>query len=121
MAVETDGRLLAGRYRTVRRLGFGGMATVVLAKDERLDRAVAVKRMHADSTGESARRFEREAKVGASLNHPSIVAVYDTFVEDESVFIVMEYVDGATLADEVTTGPLEAQRAVAVVSDIAAA
>jgi len=89
------------------RLGAGGMASVVLCHDERLDRRVAVKRLHADSPGEIEQRFVREAKLGASLNHPNLVSVYDTAVEDEGVLIVMEYVQGESLAQALLRGPLE--------------
>ena len=89
--------LLAGRYRMIDRLGSGGMATVLLAEDERLGRQVAIKRLHAESPEDTARRFKREAKLGASLNHPNIVGVYDIVTDDEGVLIVMEYVEGETL------------------------
>jgi serine/threonine-protein kinase len=105
------GDTLLGRYRVLRRLGAGGMATVFLAEDERLRRQVAVKRLHADSAEAVARRFEREARVGASLNHPNIVAVYDTDTDAEGVVIVMEYVEGETLAAALRRGPLEPRRA----------
>jgi serine/threonine protein kinase len=105
--VSTQGSLLAGRYRVLSRLGAGGMASVLLCHDERLDRRVAVKRLHADSPGEIEQRFVREAKLGASLNHPNLVSVYDTAVEDEGVLIVMEYVQGESLAQALRRGPLE--------------
>jgi serine/threonine protein kinase len=105
--VSTQGSLLAGRYRVLSRLGAGGMASVLLCHDERLDRRVAVKRLHADSPGEIEQRFVREAKLGASLNHPNLVSVYDTAVEDEGVLIVMEYVQGESLAQALLRGPLE--------------
>ena len=70
------------------------MASVLLCEDERLGRQVAVKRLHADSPVDVAQRFEREAKLGASLNHPNLVSVFDTATDDEGVLIVMEYVDG---------------------------
>jgi eukaryotic-like serine/threonine-protein kinase len=108
--VSTQGSLLAGRYRVLRRLGAGGMASVWLCDDERLGRPVAVKRLHADSPGEMELRFAREAKLGASLNHPNLVAVYDTAVEDEGLLIVMEYVEGESLAQALLRGPLEPGR-----------
>jgi eukaryotic-like serine/threonine-protein kinase len=70
--------LLAGRYRLLNRLGAGGMAVVFLAEDTVLDRSVAVKRLHADASEDGVRRFHREAKLGASLNHPNLVMVLDT-------------------------------------------
>src|SRR2546421_8842670 len=94
VAAGTTGTVLADRYRVLKRLGSGGMASVFLAEDERLGRKVAVKRLHAESADDMARRFVREAKVGASLNHPNIVAVYDTLTDEDGVLLVMEYVEG---------------------------
>jgi eukaryotic-like serine/threonine-protein kinase len=119
--IHAHGSLLAGRYRIVEPLGSGGMATVFLCEDERLGRRVAVKRLHAHSPDEMARRFAREAKLGASLNHPNLVAVYDTVTDDEGVLIVMEHVHGDTLARLLRDGPLERGAALAVVRDVAAA
>jgi Protein kinase domain len=111
----------ADRYRVLRRLGAGGMATVYLAEDERLGRKVAVKRMHADSPEDVAKRFDREARLGASLNHPNLVAVFDTVTDDEGVLITMEYVDGPTLAQALKNGPLPVERALAILRGIASA
>ena len=121
MPVETGGSLLGGRYRVVRVLGSGGMATVFLCDDERLGRQVAVKRLHAHSPDETARRFVREAKLGASLNHPNLVSVYDTVTDDEGVLIVMELVEGETLADSIRRGPLATERALSMLRDVAGA
>jgi eukaryotic-like serine/threonine-protein kinase len=121
MATSAEPTLLAGRYRLVKRLGSGGMATVFLAEDERLGRRVAVKRLHADSPEDTARRFAREARIGASLNHPNLVTVFDTVSEDETVLIVMEYVEGESLGDALKRGPLDQGRAASVVRGVAAA
>src|SRR4051794_7223754 len=121
MPVGTTDDLVAGRYRMLRRLGAGGMAAVFLARDTRLERDVAIKRLHADSPEEVGRRFQREAKVGASLNHPSIVAVYDTVTDDEGVLIIMEYVAGDTLRDKIPRGPMEPGRALGILGAIASA
>jgi serine/threonine protein kinase len=121
MPVGMTGELIAGRYRMQKRLGAGGMATVFLARDERLEREVAIKRLHADSADDVARRFQREAKVGASLNHPNIVSVYDTVTDDEGVLIVMEYVPGHTLRDEIARGPIEPGRAIEILCAVASA
>jgi hypothetical protein len=102
-----QGSLLAGRYRVLDRLGSGGMAAVWLCQDERLGRRVAVKRLHANAAAELEDRFLREAKLGASLNHPNLVSVFDTEVDDEGVLIVMEYVEGESLARALRRGPLE--------------
>nr|MBA3422886.1 serine/threonine protein kinase [Thermoleophilaceae bacterium] len=111
----------ADRYRVLRRLGSGGMATVFQAEDERLGRQVAVKRLHAYSPEDMALRFDREARLGASLNHPNLVAVYDTLTDPEGVLIVMEYVDGPTLAQALGDGALEPERAAEVLGGAAAA
>ena len=116
-----SGNLLAGRYRVLERIGSGGMATVYLAEDERLARHVAVKRLHAGSPDETAKRFAREARIGASLNHENVVTVFDTVTEDESVVIVMEYVDGESLADALRRGRIEPGRAVEILRGVAAA
>ena len=117
-----DGPLLANRYRVIERLGVGGMAAVYLAHDERLDRRVAIKRLHAVERDEvDAQRFQREARLGASLSHPNLVSIFDTEEDDEFVLLVMEYVDGETLADLLARGGLEPQRAVAIVRAVAEA
>jgi len=114
-------RLLGGRYRLIERLGTGGMATVWLAEDERLGRQVALKRLHGDSPEDMARRFEREAKVLARLNHQNVVAVFDTVPDDEGIVIVMEHVPGETLRDALKRGPLPPREALSVVAGVAAA
>src|SRR3954463_10277834 len=113
--------MLADRYRVLRRLGSGGMASVFLAVDERLGRKVAIKRLHSESAEDTARRFVREAKLGASLNHPNIVSVYDTVTDDEGVLIVMEYVPGHTLRDEIARGPIDPVRAIEILCAVASA
>jgi serine/threonine-protein kinase len=98
-------------------LGHGGMATVELAHDLELDRPVAIKRLaeHLASIGEFEQRFLREARLAARLSHPNIVAVYDVGEEDGLPFIVMEYVEGETLADVLRRrGRLEPNEAVSV-------
>src|SRR5215211_5180637 len=108
--VHTQGSLLDGRYRVLKHLGSGGMASVLLCRDERLDRLVAVKRLHADSPADVERRFVREAKLGASLNHANLVSVFDTATDEEGVLIVMEYVQGEPLSRALRHGPLEPER-----------
>ena len=105
----------------MRHLGSGGMASVLLCRDERLDREVAVKRLHADSPEDVEQRFVREAKLGASLNHPNLVSVFDTATDDEGVLIVMEYVEGEALARTLKRGPLPPERVAAMVRDVGSA
>jgi serine/threonine protein kinase len=121
VAAGTTGTLLADRYRVLRRLGTGGMASVFLAEDERLGRKVAIKRLHSESAQDLERRFVREAKLGASLNHPNIVSVYDTVTDDEGVLLVMEYVEGETLRDAIARGSVPPETAMKVMRGIASA
>ncbi len=101
----TQPRLLGGRYELDGVVGRGGMAEVYRARDLRLDRIVAVKTLREDLARDQTfqARFRREAQSAASLNHPSIVAVYDTGEDTTPTshvpFIVMEYVDGRTIRD----------------------
>ncbi|MCW2901597.1 MAG: serine/threonine protein kinase [Streptosporangiaceae bacterium] len=101
----TQPRLLGGRYELDGVIGRGGMAEVYRARDLRLDRIVAVKTLRSDLARDptAQARFRREAQSAASLNHPSVIAVYDTGEDtatDSPVpYIVMEYVDGHTLRD----------------------
>jgi eukaryotic-like serine/threonine-protein kinase len=121
VAVQVNGSLLADRYRVIDRLGSGGAATVFLCEDERLGRKVAVKRMHAHSPQDITRRLRREARLGASLSHPGLVSVFDTETYDEGVFIVMEYVDGETLAEALSRGPIDTRRALEILRALASA
>ncbi|GAA2455407.1 Stk1 family PASTA domain-containing Ser/Thr kinase [Actinomadura vinacea] len=98
-------RLLGGRYELDTVIGRGGMAEVYRARDQRLDRVVAVKTLRSDLARDPTfqARFRREAQSAASLNHPSVIAVYDTgedMIGDTPIpYIVMEYVEGSTLRD----------------------
>ncbi|WP_457033963.1 Stk1 family PASTA domain-containing Ser/Thr kinase [Kitasatospora sp. P5_F3] len=103
-------RRLGGRYELGGVLGRGGMAEVYLAHDTRLGRSVAVKTLRADMARDPSfqARFRREAQSAASLNHPAIVAVYDTgedYIDGISIpYIVMEYVEGSTLRELLHSG-----------------
>ena len=115
---------LSDRYELGEILGFGGMSEVHLARDLRLHRDVAVKVLRADLARDPSfyLRFRREAQNAAALNHPAIVAVYDTGEARTAAgplpYIVMEYVDGVTLRDIVhNDGPMPPRRALEVVAD----
>ncbi len=115
---------LSDRYELGEILGFGGMSEVHLARDVRLHRDVAVKVLRADLARDPSfyLRFRREAQNAAALNHPTIVAVYDTGEAETPngplPYIVMEYVEGVTLRDIVhSEGPMESQRAIEVIAD----
>ncbi len=115
---------LSDRYEIGEILGFGGMSEVHLARDLRLHRDVAIKVLRADLARDPSfyLRFRREAQNAAALNHPAIVAVYDTGEAETAAgplpYIVMEYVEGVTLRDIVhTEGPMPAKRAIEVIAD----
>ena len=123
----TTPRLLGSRYEIGDVLGYGGMAEVHRGRDVRLGREVAVKVLRADLARDPSfqARFRREAQAAASLNHPAIVAVYDTGEEDvhgNLPYIVMEYVEGRTLRDVLKVeGRLLPRRAMEIVADVCAA
>jgi len=119
--VSTDSRLVAGRFRLIRRLGAGAMASVFLAEDVELGRRVAIKRLHPDSGAEVAPRFRREMRVAASLSHPNVVKVFDAIEHEGAVLLVMEYVDGPSLAQRMGDGPLPPDEALAILRPLAGA
>jgi len=117
-------RVLGGRYEVHRTLARGGMADVYLARDRSLDRPVAVKVLFNEFATDPSfvERFRREAQSAAGLAHPNIVAVYDWGAEDGTYFIVMEYVDGQSLADVLrSSGPLHPRRAAELAFEVAGA
>jgi beta-lactam-binding protein with PASTA domain/predicted Ser/Thr protein kinase len=113
-----------GRYELHRQLARGGMAEVFLAHDQLLDRPVAVKVLFPEYASDPSfvERFRREAQAAANLNHPNIVSVYDWGEEGGTYFIVMEYVEGRSLAEILRTeGQLHPDRAADIAIDVAAA
>jgi serine/threonine-protein kinase len=112
------GQVFDGRYVVRSRIARGGMATVYAGHDTKLDRAVALKVMHANLADDEGfvRRFIDEAKHAAALSHPNVVAMYDQGTDKGHVFLVMEYVAGRTLRDLLTErgrlGPREALQVV---------
>jgi serine/threonine-protein kinase len=129
-AREVDGRLgepvaavprvLDGRYRLERVLGSGGMGTVWRGQDLRLDRPVAVKVLSGDglSLPKAMERFGREARAVARLSHPNIVPVYDFGADDDDPYLVMQLVDGSTVADLLGNGPLAMSDVLAISSQV---
>lgn len=109
-----------GAYRILKLLGRGGMGEVFLAYDDRLKRHVAIKRVRLDRTKpDDRRRFQREARAAARLSHPAVVQIHDILEEESCDYIVMEYAEGATLAQLVRQGPLQIPRALAVAIEVA--
>jgi serine/threonine-protein kinase len=117
------GRMLDRRYHVRSRIAHGGMATVYLATDTRLDREVALKVMHADLAGDAdfVGRFIGEAKSVARLSHPNIVGVYDQGADGDYLYLAMEYVPGRTLRALLRErGWLPWQEALAVIDPVLA-
>jgi serine/threonine-protein kinase len=127
--MTAQARLLGGRYQVGELLGYGGMAEVHRGRDLRLGRDVAIKMLRTDLARDDTfqMRFRREAQNAASLNHPAIVAVYDTGEEiaptgETLPFIVMEFVNGRTLKEVLAAeGRLMPRRALEIVADVCAA
>ncbi|MEV6279411.1 serine/threonine-protein kinase [Nocardia sp. NPDC051832] len=117
VAVLVPGEVFAG-YRIVRQLGAGGMGAVYLARHPELTRPVALKVLTGDGDDESRKRFLREAKLAARLQHPNVVAVIDRGRFDERLWIAMQFVDGSDAAAALRRG-LTAERAVHIVTEAA--
>ena len=119
----SEGRVLAGRYELRRVIGRGGMAEVHAAYDHTLGREVAIKllleRFREDEN--FTRRFQDEARHVARLNHPNLVAVYDTGADQGQPYIVMELVEGRSLQQAIAAGGLTEDRALEVVADVCSA
>jgi len=112
-----------GPYEIVAPIGAGGMGEVYKARDTRLDRTVAIKVLAPEISDDPARRarFEVEAKTIAGLSHAHICALYDVGTHDGSLFLVMEHLDGETLAARLRRGPLPLPQALAIAAEIAEA
>ncbi|WIM96607.1 Stk1 family PASTA domain-containing Ser/Thr kinase [Actinoplanes oblitus] len=127
--MTAQARLLGGRYQVGELLGYGGMAEVHRGRDLRLGRDVAIKMLRTDLARDATfqERFRREAQNSAALNHPAIVAVYDTGEETSAAgerqpFIVMEFVNGRTLKEVLAQEQrLQPRRALEIIADICAA
>ena len=113
---------LTGRYRVERHLGEGGMASVYLAEDLKHDRKVAIKVLREDlSASLGKERFLREVKVAAALQHPHILALYDSGEAEGLLFYVMPYVDGESLRMQLARGPLPVSEALGILRNVAQA
>src|SRR5216684_5448536 len=106
MALSSGTKL--GPYEIQSTLGAGGMGEVYRARDTRLNRVVAIKilAVHLSQSTEAKSRFDREARAISSLTHPSICHLYDVGEQDGISYLVMEYLEGETLADRLRKGPL---------------
>ncbi len=118
------GRVFSSRYEIQREVAQGGMAEVYLARDQLLNRPVALKALFPEYAREPSfvERFRREAQAAANLNHPNIVAIYDWGQESGTYFIVMEYVEGRSLRDLIRSeSPLDPNQAAEITAEIASA
>lgn len=115
-------RLLGGRYRLVEHIERGGAGDVWLARDERLDREVAVKILGAEADEAFRERFTQEARRAASVVHPNVVTIFDEGQDGADAYMVMEFVRGRTLRDLIAErGPLPPHEAARLVAQVAAA
>ena len=123
--MDLEGRLLGSRYEIIKKIGNGGMAMVYQAKDQVLNRYIAVKILRDEFTTdqEFIKRFEVEAQAAASITHPNIVSVYDVGREENLYYIVMELIQGKTLKEIIIEeeGPLPWKWSVNIAIQIASA
>ena len=121
MGLSTGDRL--GPYEIVSPLGAGGMGEVYRARDIRLERTVAVKVLpqHLSSDAQRRERFQREAKTISGFSHPNICALYDIGEERETHYLVLEYIEGESLAERLRKGPLSIAEALKIGAEIASA
>src|SRR5262249_23520666 len=110
-------------YQITGRLGQGGMGEVYRATDSKLGREVAIKVLpgHINSDPQALARFEREARSLAALNHPHIAAIYGFEADKDTYFLVLELIEGETLAERLQRGPLPLRDALAIARDMAEA
>ena len=108
-------------YRILNKLGAGGMGEVYLAEDTKLDRKVALKVIRATSDADelAKKRLIREAHAAARLDHPNICAIHEVGEADGETFIVMQYVEGETLADRIVRKPLDLRESLDVAVQVA--
>jgi eukaryotic-like serine/threonine-protein kinase len=119
MSLASGTRL--GPYEILGLIGAGGMGEVYKARDTRLDRTVAIKVLPADLSADPDRRarFEREAKSVAGLTHPHICTLHDVGEHADAMFLVMEHLDGETLAHRLEKGPLPTEQVLSIGTDVA--
>jgi serine/threonine protein kinase/tetratricopeptide (TPR) repeat protein len=114
----TDTPAKIGHYKITRKLGAGGMGVVYEARDERLQRPVALKMMLLLADDTARQRFWREARAAASVNHPNVCQIYEVGEDNGQLFIAMELLEGEALAEHLSQGPLSVDRAVPIALDI---
>jgi serine/threonine protein kinase/Tfp pilus assembly protein PilF len=115
--------LKVGSFEIIEMIGRGGMGVVYLARDTKLDRSVAIKSIPHELLGDSTARmrFKREAKLLASLNHPNIAVIHDIIEQDDSGYLVLEYIPGQTLTERIAQKPIKLQEALSIGRQVAEA
>ncbi|GAB2823027.1 hypothetical protein GCM10022221_21340 [Actinocorallia aurea] len=113
-----EGLVLSGRFALVRKIGQGGMGAVWEGRDERLNRRVAIKTLAVSPTPDAARRLRAEAEIGANLSHPGITVVHDFGEYEQTLYVVMEYLEGHDLGEELASGALTRGRALWVAGEL---
>jgi serine/threonine protein kinase/tetratricopeptide (TPR) repeat protein len=115
------GTVIAKKYKIIEKLGEGGMGVVYKAKDTRLDRTVALKFLPPELTRdkEAKQRFVQEAQAAAALEHPNICTIYETDEADGRTFIAMSYIEGQSLKDKLSEGPLDIDEAKDIAKQVA--
>ncbi len=114
-------RTTIGTYKILEKLGEGGMGVVFAARDERLDRSVAIKMIHETSEERARERLWREARAAASVNHPNVCQIYEVGEEDGELYLAMELLEGEPLAARVARGPLPLAEATQIALGVLAA
>ena len=119
MSLEVGTKL--GPYEVIAPLGMGGMGEVFRARDTRLDRTVAIKVLNSAlvATPDLKARFEREARAISSLSHPHICALFDVGAQDGVEYLVLEYLQGETIAERLQKGPLSLEQVVTIGCEVA--
>src|SRR5438034_728107 len=112
-----------GPYEILASIGAGGMGEVYRARDSRLGRDVAIKRIHGELATDRSRleRFEAEARAAAALNHPGICRLYDVGHADGAPYLVLELLEGQTLRERLRRGPMPERQAIAMGIEVARA
>ncbi|MDX6742547.1 protein kinase domain-containing protein [Actinocorallia sp. A-T 12471] len=113
-----EGLVLSGRFELRRKLGQGGMGAVWEGLDQTLGRRVAIKTLAVSPTAEAARRLRAEAQIGASLSHPGITVVHDIGEYEQTLYVVMEYLEGHDLSRALKSGGLPRDRALTVAREL---
>lgn len=123
VAALVPGSVILDRYRVIRPLGRGASGEVVLARDERLQRDVAIKRLagHVRRDARAVQSFEREMRLASALHHPNVVAIHDVETIGDDAFLIMEYMPGGSLQERIDVGKLNEAEAVGIARDVLSA